>query len=139
MRTSRRSAAAWLSMSFQTNASSTWTSAQRRARRTSTCTNGSAQALESELNVHSERLVPVETSVNEPLVSAVRRALPSAQPSGSPAMSDMVFLAGIPSVKIGPGQSARSHTPDEFITAQELADGAAAYERIVGEYFAGAR
>jgi acetylornithine deacetylase len=96
-------------------------------------------ALQSELLVRSERLVPVETSVNEPLVSAVRRALPSTQPSGSPAMSDMVFLAGIPSVKIGPGQSARSHTPDEFITAQELADGAAAYERIVGEYFAEAR
>ena len=95
--------------------------------------------MRSELHVRSERLVPVETSVDEPIVSAVERALPGARPGGSPAMSDMVFLAGIPSVKIGPGQSARSHTPDEFITAQELADGAAAYERIVGEYFAGAR
>jgi acetylornithine deacetylase len=96
-------------------------------------------ALKSELHVRSDRLVPVETSVNELIVSAAARALPGARLNGSPAMSDMVCLAGIPSVKIGPGQSARSHTPDEFITAQELADGAAAYERILGEYFAGTR
>ena len=96
-------------------------------------------ALKSELHVRSERLVAVETRANEPIVSAIRRALPGAQPSGSPAMSDMVYLQGIPSVKIGPGQSVRSHTPDEYITEQELADGAAAYTRIMVEYFAGAR
>jgi hypothetical protein len=38
-------------------------------------------------------------------------------------------------VKIGPGQPNRSHTPDEYILLDELRDGAAAYERIVQEYF----
>jgi len=90
--------------------------------------------LRSELHIRSERLVPVETSASEPIVQAALRARPGAQPAGSPAMSDMVFLQGIPSVKIGPGDSRRSHTPDEFITQRELADGAAAYERVIWEY-----
>jgi acetylornithine deacetylase len=93
-------------------------------------------ALRSELHVHSDRLVPVETSVETAIVRAACRARPGVPPAGSPAMSDMVFLAGVPAVKLGPGQSARSHTPDEFITADELAHGAATYTQIVREYFA---
>ncbi|MFO0839274.1 MAG: M20/M25/M40 family metallo-hydrolase [Phycisphaerae bacterium] len=91
--------------------------------------------LRSEIAVHSERLVPVSTPEEAAIVRAVLRALPGARPAGSPAMSDMVFLAGIPSVKIGPGQSPRSHTPDEFILLDELSAGAAAYERIAREFF----
>lgn len=91
--------------------------------------------LESDLYVHSDRLVPVETDHTAPIVQAALNALPGAEPGGSPAMSDMVFLAGAPSVKIGPGQPGRSHTADEYILLDELRDGAAAYERIVQEYF----
>jgi acetylornithine deacetylase len=91
--------------------------------------------LRSELQVHSDRLTPVQTDERAAIVQAVRRALPEARPAGSPAMSDMVFLTGIPSVKLGPGDSARSHTPDEYVLPDELARGAAAYERIIREYF----
>lgn len=97
-----------------------------------------AAALPCELHTHSKRLVPVETPANSPIVQAVLRALPGAQPGGSRAMSDMVFLAGIPTVKIGPGHSPRSHTPDEFINAAELEAGARAYENIVLGYFGAA-
>jgi len=93
-----------------------------------------ARTLRSELAIHSARLVPVETDLNAPIVRAIRRALPGVELAGSPAMSDMVFLSGVPSVKIGPGLSARSHTPDEFITEDELAAGTAAYERIIDEF-----
>ncbi|MCH7643973.1 MAG: M20/M25/M40 family metallo-hydrolase [Myxococcales bacterium] len=93
--------------------------------------------LESALHVHSDRLVPVATGQDERIVQAVLRALPDTQPAGSAAMSDMVFLDGIPSVKIGPGESRRSHTPDEYITRQELEAGARAFERIIEEYFRG--
>jgi acetylornithine deacetylase len=98
-----------------------------------------AGALASELHVHSDRLVPVETAVEEPIVRAVLRARPGVRPTGSPAMSDMVFLAGIPSVKIGPGEPSRSHTADEYLAADELLDGVETYERIVHAYFALAR
>ena len=94
--------------------------------------------LACDLHVHSDRLVPVETSPNASIVQAVRRALPDASPAGSPAMSDMVFLADVPAVKIGPGQSPRSHTPDEYIRLDELQAGAAAYEGTIREYFAAA-
>jgi len=92
-------------------------------------------ALESTVEVRSQRLVRVETPASEPIVQAALRALPGTQPSGSPSMSDMVFLAGTPSVKLGPGDSRRSHTPNEYITVRELQDGADAYERIILEYF----
>jgi len=91
--------------------------------------------LDCDVCVHSERLVPVETSNDEPIVQAVLRALPGSTPAGSPAMSDMVFLPNVPSVKIGPGESERSHTPNEYVTIDELNAGAAAYERIVLEFF----
>jgi len=91
--------------------------------------------LKSELSIHSERLVPVETDPRELIVRAVLEALPGSRPSGSPTMSDMLYLLGIPSVKIGPGHSPRSHTPNEFVTRPELQAGAAAYERIALAYF----
>ena len=91
--------------------------------------------LRSELRIHSERLVPIETSVDQPIVAACVAA--TCRPaSGSPAMSDMVFLSGVPAVKIGPGESSRSHTPNEFLLESELLAGARAYERIARVYFA---
>lgn len=93
-------------------------------------------ALRSELHVHSDRLAPVETPPDAPIVRAACRARPGVPPAGSPAMSDMVFLEGIPAVKLGPGQSARSHTPDEFITVDELEEGAAVYQQVLREYLA---
>ncbi len=90
--------------------------------------------LTGELHVHSQRLEPIETPADAAIVRAVLRALPDRQPAGSATMSDMVFLRGIPAVKIGPGDSRRSHTAGEYITAEELEAGAAAYERIALEY-----
>lgn len=94
-----------------------------------------SDALQSEVHIHSDRLGSVETNVEERIVRAALRAIPGAKPAGSRAMSDMVFLSDVPAVKIGPGDSNRSHTPDEYITEDELKAGAAAYERIIREYF----
>lgn len=92
-------------------------------------------ALKCEVLVHSDRLAPVQTAADEPIVRAAVRAVGDVRPSGSPAMSDMVFLRGIPAVKIGPGDTARSHTPNEYIRIDELKAGATAYEGIVRNYF----
>lgn len=92
-------------------------------------------ALRSELRIHSQRLVPVETPADAAIVQAVQRALPGARPAGSPAMSDMVFLRGVPAVKIGPGDTQRSHTPDEYVLESEIRQATVGYERIVREYF----
>ena len=89
------------------------------------------ERVSGEVRVRSDRLAPVETALHEPVVRAVLRARPDAVPYGSPTLSDWVFLRGIPTVKIGPGDSLRSHTADEYITVDELEAGAAFYERFL--------
>jgi acetylornithine deacetylase len=49
---------------------------------------------------------------------------------GSPTMSDQALL-DIPSVKIGPGDSARSHMADEYIYISEIKDGIDLYVRML--------
>ncbi len=94
------------------------------------------QHLRSEITVHSDRMIPIETADDADIVRAVCAALPDARPTGSPAMSDMVWLRGIPAVKIGPGDTRRSHTPNEYITRSELQAGLTAYTAIAKAYFA---
>jgi acetylornithine deacetylase len=43
----------------------------------------------------------------------------------------MALLAGTPAVKCGPGETERSHTPDEFVRRGEVEAGAAFYRRLV--------
>ncbi|MBI3565937.1 MAG: M20/M25/M40 family metallo-hydrolase, partial [Elusimicrobia bacterium] len=93
-------------------------------------------AVESEVRVRSSRLGSVETDPAHAVVRAALAANPSAAPYGSPTLSDWVFLKGIPTVKVGPGDSKRSHTPDEYLEVAELEAGVAFYERMIRGYFA---
>jgi acetylornithine deacetylase len=52
---------------------------------------------------------------------------------GSPTLSDQALIP-YPSAKIGPGDSARSHTADEFIFTQEVKDGITTYISILENY-----
>jgi len=45
---------------------------------------------------------------------------------GSPTTSDQALLS-IPSVKVGPGDSGRSHMADEYIYVDEIAEGIELY------------
>ena len=51
----------------------------------------------------------------------------------SPTMSDQALLS-IPSVKIGPGMSERSHTAGEYITIEELERGLKIYKALLERY-----
>lgn len=53
---------------------------------------------------------------------------------GSPTLSDQALIV-YPSVKIGPGDSARSHTADEYIYLNEISEGIALYIRLLDTYF----
>ncbi|MEO7795230.1 MAG: M20/M25/M40 family metallo-hydrolase [Thermoanaerobaculia bacterium] len=94
-------------------------------------------AVSSELVVLSDRLVPVATDPASALVAAALRARPGARIYGSATLSDLTFFRGIPAVKVGPGESERSHRPDEFVLEQEIVDGAAFYESLLLELAAG--
>ncbi|MDR2882936.1 MAG: M20 family metallo-hydrolase [Alistipes sp.] len=50
---------------------------------------------------------------------------------GSPTTSDQVTLTAIPSVKIGPGQSARSHSADEYVELAEIERGIELYIKLL--------
>ena len=52
------------------------------------------------------------------------------QPFGSPTLSNQALLP-FPSVKIGPGQSARSHTADEFILQSEISQAIDIYSKLL--------
>ncbi len=83
--------------------------------------------VQGELVVLSDRLVPCEIDPGHPLVHAALAARPQAQAFGSRGLSDLVFFANTPSIKVGPGRTERSHTPDEFVLESEILEGAQFY------------
>ena len=46
---------------------------------------------------------------------------------GSPTLSDQALMRGFPTIKIGPGNSERSHTANEFIYLHEIKKGIQIY------------
>jgi acetylornithine deacetylase len=49
---------------------------------------------------------------------------------GSPTTSDKALMP-FPALKMGPGDSARSHTADEFIYVDEIKEGIALYVELI--------
>jgi acetylornithine deacetylase len=89
-----------------------------------------------EVTIRSNRLGSVETDPNHAIIQAALAANPAGSTYGSPTLSDWVFLKGIPTVKAGPGDSKRSHTPDEYLKVAELEAGVLFYEKLIRSYFA---
>ncbi|MCZ6598863.1 MAG: M20/M25/M40 family metallo-hydrolase [Planctomycetota bacterium] len=85
----------------------------------------------AELFVRSDRLKAVETPEDHPLVRAALDAAGRDRAVGSSTMSDMALLADVPAVKCGPGETARSHTPDEFLLERELRAGCETYRALI--------
>lgn len=81
----------------------------------------------AEVQVVSDRLVPCETPPRSRLVAAARRVRPGVREYGSPTCSDWVWFREIDAVKCGPGTSARSHGPDEFVEIDEVRQARAFY------------
>ncbi len=87
--------------------------------------------LESDTIIHSRRYLPKATDPAHPLVRAALVAAGRTGPVGSATASDWAFLGDIPTVKIGPGDTHRSHRADEFLTLAELEAGVAFYQNLV--------
>ena len=89
---------------------------------------------EARVEIYSDRLVPAETPADSRLLPAVMAACPGAQPFASPTCSDWVFLRHLDTVKLGPGNSRRSHTVDESIELAEVHAAAELYTALAREY-----
>jgi acetylornithine deacetylase len=80
--------------------------------------------VDCEVKPRSTRLKPSSIDKEHPIVqSGIRMGKIT---YGSPTTSDQALLS-IPSVKVGPGDSARSHMADEFVYVQEICDGIEQY------------
>lgn len=86
-------------------------------------------SVESEVLPRSMRLKPSSIASDHPIVLA-GKAL-GKETFGSPTMSDQALL-DIPSLKIGPGDSARSHSADEFIELEEVETAIGQYVEMIG-------
>ena len=70
-----------------------------------------------ELRARSFRLHSSSISPDHPIVKrCIKRGM---QPFGSPTLSDQTLMP-FPSLKLGPGESSRSHSADEFIKISEI-------------------
>lgn len=98
-----------------------------------------ASQLESEVHVHSARYLPKSTETAETIVQAALAAAGAAGPVGSATTSDWAWLGVLPAVKAGPGDTHRSHRPDEFLLRSELHKGAAFYSALIHAYFSAAK
>ena len=84
--------------------------------------------IQSEVKPRSTRLRPTFIKDSHPLVIA-GRAL-GLESYGSPTCSDKALMS-FPSLKIGPGDSARSHSADEYIFIDEIEQGIKGYFNIL--------
>lgn len=84
--------------------------------------------VKSELKARSFRLNSSGIPLEHPLVqSGLKLGLPY---FGSPTLSDQALMP-FPSLKIGPGDSARSHTADEYIRLSEIRAGIDLYIQLI--------
>ena len=84
--------------------------------------------MKSELRARSFRLSSSCISADSPVV---RRCVDMGMtPFGSPTLSDQALMP-FPSLKLGPGQSARSHSADEFICIKEIGEAIQAYIHLL--------
>lgn len=69
----------------------------------------------------SLRLNSSSIAADHPLVQ--RAVALGREPFGSPTLSNQALVAGVPCLKMGPGESSRSHTANEFIKISEIRQG----------------
>ena len=86
------------------------------------------QHLKSEVKAHSFRLKSSRSDPEHPLIK--KCVAMGMKPFGSPTLSDQALMH-FPSFKLGPGESSRSHSANEFIRISEIRDAITKYETLL--------
>ena len=86
------------------------------------------QHLKSEVKAHSFRLKSSRIDPEHPLIK--KCVAMGMKPFGSPTLSDQALMH-FPSFKLGPGESSRSHSANEFIRISEIRDAITKYETLL--------
>ena len=86
------------------------------------------QHLKSEVHAHS---FPLHSSHIDPEHPLIKKCVAlGMKPYGSPTLSDQALMPW-PSFKLGPGESARSHSANEFIKISEMRHAFATYQQLL--------
>lgn len=83
----------------------------------------------SELTPRSTRVHASVIAKSHPLVKAATEL--GKTTFISPTTSDMALMHGIPSLKMGPGESSRSHSADEYVCLSEISDAIDTYTKLI--------
>lgn len=86
--------------------------------------------IQSEVKARSFRLRSTSIALDHPLVKAGSKLERSYY--GSPTTSDKALMS-FPALKMGPGDSGRSHSADEYIYVDEIKEGIALYIKLLEE------
>lgn len=86
--------------------------------------------LKSDVTARSTHLRSSSIPADHPIVA--RLTAMGKQPYGSPTLSDQSVMT-FPSLKLGPGESARSHTANEFIRISEINDAIQTYIALLDQ------
>ena len=84
--------------------------------------------LKAELVPRSLRMKSSIIAMDHPIVKAGKKL--GLSHYGSPTTSDKALMP-FPALKIGPGDSARSHTADEYIYISEIENGISIYVQLI--------
>ncbi|MCC8117746.1 MAG: M20 family metallo-hydrolase [Bacteroidales bacterium] len=88
-------------------------------------------AVQSKLIPRSTHIAASAIDQKHPLVQAAIDL--GGEPFVSPTTSDMALMPGVPTLKMGPGDSARSHTADEFVYVAEIDDAIQKYIALINK------
>ena len=88
------------------------------------------QNVDCEVEERSTRLQPSRITDDHVIVQAAKAL--DTETFGSPTMSDQALMP-FPTVKIGPGDSNRSHMPDEYVFVDEIREGIMGYLMLLNK------
>jgi acetylornithine deacetylase len=91
-------------------------------------------AVSGEVRVASDRFLPVLTDQGAEIVAVARAASPTGVLRGFGGVSDLFHLRHLPGVVMGPGTSAASHAPDEWVAVEQVEAAVTAYSAIAANY-----
>jgi acetylornithine deacetylase/succinyl-diaminopimelate desuccinylase-like protein len=86
------------------------------------------------VEVKSERFLPVVVDPAEEIVRVAANASPTGRVHGFGGVSDLFHVRHVPGVVMGPGTSAASHAPDEWVATEQVEAAVQAYGAIVTAY-----
>jgi acetylornithine deacetylase len=88
-------------------------------------------AIEGEAKPRSTRVRASAIALDHPLVRAAKAI--GRQTFLSPTTSDRAIMQGLAALKMGVGESSRSHTADEYVLVSEIEEGIAIYQQLLDE------